>query len=194
MAKDLNEDIVKKHSKAEDAILKLLEEIASNVDNNIEKRLNKSHTQILKKYFYEDYTAAVPYFVLVINLFTSLILYFSIDDIFLFSLASILFLMPIYAYIENKDTFLYLKKISGENSDRIENRENSEILKYLEKNIFGFNFKHNYISYLYISIIPFVGIVMGNLSENKLYLFSIIIIPIMGLIPPIFTKRIKNAN
>jgi hypothetical protein len=189
MAKELNENLESKYDKAETAAFELLEEVASNIDNNIEKRLNKARVQIVKKYFYDDFTAAVPYFILILNVVAAVTLYVMIDDFFLLSLATILLLIPIFAYIENKDTQNYLKKITGEHSSIFDDKQINEILLYLEKQIFGFNFKHRYLSYIYVMIIPIFGIIAANITQNKLYFLSIILIPILGLISPLFIKR-----
>lgn len=188
--KELYENKENRHDKAETATMDLIEEVQANIDNKIEKRLDYSNSQIVKKYFYDDYKTSFPFYFLFLVLGLQVMFFIFIqDDIFLFSAATLLSFFVLYFYVENKDTYYFLRKMSGNSENADEDKHTLEILKYLEKQIFSFTFLHKKQNYLY-AILPFVIVDLYAIYVNDIQIaYFNFVLSIIALIPNLFYEK-----
>lgn len=195
-----------KYDKAQGGILFLLEQVISNLDSKVERRLNQDKVQNVKKYYFEEYRYFLDMkFLLFATLFSFLILsvaqgnsgFFGENPYPLLAIFVIINLALRYMYDEAKSTYIYIRKLAG----RLESEDHdpSEIIGYLEKKIFMQNFQIRHEAYIIIAVLSSIILSIGSFFDIPKLMGIIVLVSFICLIEAPFVKikkykRIKKND
>ncbi len=189
-----------KYDKAYSALSKLLEQRLSNLDNGTNNRLNQTNIQSAKKYYYEEYRHFPEYKYLLFLFLGSFFAYMFFrtyrDNILgginvyeIFGVAGVIGIYMRYEYDRGISTYIYIQKILGPfNSEK---HDTTDILTYLEKNIFFQNFSIKQNSYYLLAILLIGALVIGYFAHKPIFLVVLPIVTGICLIEPFFVSITK---
>ena len=198
MRKQKIESQESKYDKAQIALLSLLEQVISNLDSNIEKRLDQDKVQNIKKYYFEEYRYFLEFKYLFFSFFISIVLFqiFQINKKLLgsetylfFGIFAIGVILLRYFYDESRSTKIYILKLLGRFDN--ENYNSKEIIEYLERKIFFQNEIILYKNYFFLSLFSSFILFFGVYFEEPKSLAIIIFVSIVCLFKKPFTKIVK---
>lgn len=184
-----------KYDKAQSGLLSLLEQVISNLDSNVEKRLDQDKVQNIKKYYFEEYRHFVDYKYLFFAFIGSLALFnfgqnensfLGKEPYMIFGVFAIVILGIRYIYDEGKSTRIYVQKLLGRFDS--EDYEPNEIIDYLEKKIFMQNMTINYKVYIILASVTVIALFIGSYFDKSILLGSIVILSALCLLEMPFIK------
>jgi len=184
-----------KYDKAQISTVQLLEQVMSNLDNELEKRLSQDKIQQIKKYYLEEYRYFFEYKYLVFAFIASIIV-FSIAEknklflgsdpfeIFAVFIISVTFLR--FNYDRSQSKRVYIKKLLG--SFDSEKHSEDEILDYMEEKIFFQNSTILEKNYYIITAIGLIPLIVGFITDERIYLASLVVLSFVTLFEMPFVK------
>jgi len=184
-----------KYDKAQSGLLNLLEQVISNLDSEVERRLDQDKVQNIKKYYFEEYRHFVEFKYLVFALIASIFLFqinqgensFFGDDAYMFlGVLSMGVLLIRYLYDDGKSTRIYIQKLLGRFDS--EDYDPQEIVNYLEKKIFMQNTIINYKAYIVLAVLTAISMVIGFYFNKPILMGAIVVLSFICLFDMPFVK------
>lgn len=194
-----------KYDKAQSALLSLLEQVMSNLDSQIEKRLNQDRIQNVKKYYLEEYRHFFEFKYLIFVFLGSFVLYYFFENgensflgldkeesYMFFGIFAIVVIVIRYMYDEGQSTRIYIEKLLGHFDS--EEYNPSEIIEYLEKKIFLQNVTIRYMVYIVLALATAIALYIGSYFDKPILLGSIVVLSAICLfdMPFIKIKKFKK--